>query len=456
MAQDILAIIGGVPSLGKLDTLERNVQAKGAGTPEIEQALQDKYAEFGRIMVEQKTGLDLADLSSAEKRIVNAIGRYVALQKRDGKNAEYTFRILRNRGLIDAAEVSVARSKVTQGFETLNQAEMRALSFEQIIVDNPEEFSARALWYANRTLGVANESDKPPADLGTLTQQRTERVLDWLADRANQHSGALNLYSNADVGALLGFDDLTRHGRVLGNVQSRLDFACYQAGVPPLGLCVVEYFANAWSREGRRWAFPVPDMRLAAQTYNWSGSTLAKVRANARLLPGQAAIPWRKELNERETYVRRWAEGLLIPFEQAGTATIPQPVVEDLEKTERKLLTRPPMVRERVSKSIERGSIGARLKRANGFRCQICDALGLETVGFIKLNGEPYVEAHHATPVSELEIGSLSATNIMILCANHHRQMHYGNVNIERTAATFILTLDEARITIRRFGQNNG
>ncbi len=456
MAQDILAIIAGVPGLDKLDTLERNIHAKGAGTPEIEQALQAKYAEFGRIMVEQKTGLDLADLSPAERRIVNAIGRYVALQKRDGKNAEYTFRILRNRGLIDAAEVTVARSKVTQGFEVLDQAEMRALSFEQIIVDHPEEFSARALWYANRTLGVASDSDKPPADLGTLTQQRTERVLDWLADRANQHGGALNSYSNADVGALLGFDDLTRHGRVLGNIMSRLDFACYQAGVPPLGLCVVEHFANAWSREGRRWAFPVPEMRLAAQNHHWSTLTLEKVRANARLLPGQAAIPWRGELNEREEDVRRWAQGLLMTYEPASKAPIIEPIVDDLAEIERKLLARPPMVRERVSKFIERGSIGARLKHANGFRCQICEALELEPVGFIKLDGEPYVEAHHVTPVSEMEIGSLSATNIMILCANHHRHMHYGNVNIKRTAANFILTLEGTRITIKRFGQNDG
>lgn len=71
--------------------------------------------------------------------------------------------------MIDAAEVTVARSEVTHGFEVLDQAEMRALSFEQIIVDHPEEFSARAHWYANRTLGVASNSDKPPADLGTLT-----------------------------------------------------------------------------------------------------------------------------------------------------------------------------------------------------------------------------------------------------------------------------------------------
>ncbi|QNA86438.1 hypothetical protein G4G27_22485 [Sphingomonas sp. So64.6b] len=455
MAQDIFTVIAGVSSIAKLDTLERNIRERNAGSSEIEAAIDRKYAEFGREIVASKTGFDLDGLSPAEQRIVDAVGRYVGLQKREGKGAARTFQLLANRGLIEAAEVTVARSKVTQGFTVLEEADLKALSFEQIIADHPEEFSTRALWYANRTLGVANESDKPPADLGTLTQQRTERVLDWLADRADQHGGALNSYSNANVGALLGFDDLTRHGRVLGNIQSRLDFACYRAGVPPLGLCVLEHFANAWSQEARRWVFPVPDMRLAAQTYNWSGSIIAKVRANARLLPGQAAIPWRKELNEHEADVRRWAEGLLMPSESASTAPTLEPAVEDLAEIERKLLTRPPIVRERVSKFIERHSIGARLKRANGFRCQICDALGLESVGFIKLDGEPYVEAHHATPVSAMEIGSLSATNIMILCANHHRQMHYGNVNMERTTATFILTLDGTRITIRRFGQND-
>lgn len=62
MAEDVFAFIAGVAGLDKLDTLERNIHAKGACTPGIEQALQAKYAEFGHVMVEQKTGLDLADL----------------------------------------------------------------------------------------------------------------------------------------------------------------------------------------------------------------------------------------------------------------------------------------------------------------------------------------------------------------------------------------------------------
>lgn len=456
MAQDILTTIARVSSIEKLETLERNIQHRQADTSEIEAAIDGKYAEFGRGIIAAKTGLDIEDLSPAEQRIVDATGRLVGLMKRDGKSASRTFQILRNRGLIEAAEVTVARSKVTEGFNILEEAGLKALTFEQIIVDHPDEFSARALWHARRTLRLPNDSEKPPADLGTLTQQRTERVLDWLAGRAAKNGGLLSGFTNAEIGTMLGFDDLARHGRVQGNIQSRLDFACYRAGVPPLGLCVIEHFANAWSQEGRSWAFPVQSMRSAAQSFDWSKVVFDELRANARLLPGQAAIPWRQEFSEREENVRKWAEGLKEAAVVASPPVAALPSGEDLAEIERKLLNRRPEVRERISKTIERGSVGAQLKRANDFRCQICDALGNDAVGFIKRDGEPYVEAHHATPVSAMEIGSLSATNIMILCANHHRQMHYGNVRIQRTQKEFILMFAGHRITIQRFGQNDG
>jgi hypothetical protein len=38
MAQDIFAIVTRAPGLNKLDTHERNIHAKGADTPETEQA----------------------------------------------------------------------------------------------------------------------------------------------------------------------------------------------------------------------------------------------------------------------------------------------------------------------------------------------------------------------------------------------------------------------------------
>lgn len=448
MAKDLPTIIAGVADLKGLATLERRIKERGAGTPEIGVAIEAKYSEFGRVLVAQKIGFDLEDLNPAEERIVNAVGRYVALQKRDGKGAARTFQLLTNRGLIEAAEVTVAKSKVTQGYEVLEAADLKALSFEHIIVDYPQEFSARALWYARRTLGLPNDSDKPPADLGTPTQQRTELVFDWLAQRAQDHGGQLSGYSNADVGAVLGFNDLTRHGRVLGNITSRIDFACYQSNVPPLGLCAVSPFANAWSQESRSWTFPIRSMQSAAQGFDWKPSILDDIWRAVRLLPGQAAIPWRKEINGRENEIRQWAEGLK-PSPSASSEPAKAPL-KSLD--ERELLGRKPAVRERISKLIERGSIGSQLKKANGFRCQLCEAMGLETVSFLKPNGEPYVEAHHAIPVSELEVGSLSATNIMILCANHHRQMHYGDVRIDRGPTEFWVTIDGYQFSIKRFG----
>ena len=327
-----------------------------------------------RILVEtsfpQKTGLDLSDLSPAEQRIVDATGRYVGLQKRDGKGAARTFQLLANRGLIEAAEATVSKSKVTQGFTVLDDADLRALSFEQIIVDHPQEFSARAIWYARRTLGLPNDSEKPPADVGTMTQQRTEKVFDWLIQRAREWHGTLQGYANTDIGAILGFDDLTRYGRVLGNIQSRIDFACYEQGVPPLGLCVLEHFANAWAQEERRWRFPVSQMRDSAQTFIWREEVLDKVRVGARLLSGQAAIPWRRELREREQSVRLWAEGLR-PTELNSEILEQSADAARLAAQEAELLGKTPEVRERISKSIERGSIGQRRKRLTGYKCQI-------------------------------------------------------------------------------------
>lgn len=452
MAQDPVVTIRTVRTLDDLISLEHNIQRRAAETPEIRAAIEDRYADFGRAMVAEKTGLDLESLSPAEGRILNAIGRYVALQKRDRKGAPRTFQIIANRGLIDAAEITVAKSKVTQGFEVLDDADMRGLSFEQIIVDHPDEFSARALWYANRTLGYPNELAKPPADLGTVTQQRTEKLIDWLSARAHRSGGLLGGYTNAELGQHLGFTDLTRHGRHLGNMQSRIDFGCYKADVPPLGLCAVEHFARGWATEGRRWAFPVETMRESAQSFIWTDETLDRVRVNTRTLPGQAAIPWRKELAANEAGVRGWAESLK-PLEATPVAEseVDQSEALALIQTEQSLLGRRPEVTERVSRSIERGSIGQKLKRASGFKCQLCEALGLNPIGFLKANNEPYVEAHHATPVSALEVGSLSASNIMILCANHHRQMHYGTIALERDELEFIVNFDGEAIRIKRF-----
>ena len=53
-------------------------------------------------------------------------------------------------------------------------------------------------------------------------------------------------------------------------------------------------------------------------------------------------------------------------------------------------------------------------------------------------------------PVSAGQKGSLAAANIMTLCANHHRQMHYGFVDIKFAASHFIVTIEDVELEIPR------
>jgi 5-methylcytosine-specific restriction endonuclease McrA len=110
-----------------------------------------------------------------------------------------------------------------------------------------------------------------------------------------------------------------------------------------------------------------------------------------------------------------------------------------------------PEQKERVSRTIERGPIGALVKRANRFQCQLCAALCRDPIGFKKKNGEPYVEAHHVVPASTQQIGSLAALNVMTLCANHHREVHFGCAEIVVNDDMFEVLISGERVQIPRF-----
>jgi hypothetical protein len=454
MAMSVIEIIAKMDDFDKLESLEENILRSDALTPEVEQALRAKYSILGRALVASRTGLDLDDLTPAEERIVEATARYVGLQKREGKTANRTFQMLANRGLIETAEISVSKTKPTQGYVVLEDADLKALSFEQIIVDFPDEFSPRALWFARKTLGLPNESEKPPASEKLITQIRTDKLLAWYQSRLADRAGILAGHSNADVGFILGFTDLTKHGRVLGNITSRIDFACYKAGLPPLGLTAKHPFANAWNQQNRSWSFPVKTMADTAQSRRWTRDDLEAVLDRVADLPGQASIPWKKELAEREGAVREWAFALVPAEEIAPPPAISPALASEITKIadlERKAMHDTPEAKLKTGLVIERGPMGSAVKKANGYKCQICEAMGLHPHAFIKSNGVPYVEAHHVTPVSERQIGSLAASNILTVCANHHRQLHFGTVKVAILETEFAIVIDEQAITIRRF-----
>lgn len=123
---------------------------------------------------------------------------------------------------------------------------------------------------------------------------------------------------------------------------------------------------------------------------------------------------------------------------------------DQLAALERKYLDASPEVKTRVSKSIERGPVGRLVKKMTGFKCQVCAALGHDPIGFLKENGEPYVEAHHVMPVSTKQVGSLWASNVMTVCANHHRQLHYGGIQVSISDESFDLMVSETPPKIPR------
>lgn len=738
-------IIRGIATFEDLAQFEKNAERRGAIDAEVRQAIKARSTELGRALIRERTSLDLTDLTSAEEKIVEAVSEYVGVMKRRGKDATRTFMQLRNRGLTDAAEAAVAKLRPTQGFQTLADADLAALSYEQIIVDHPDEFSARALWYSRRTLGLPTGSDRPPAKAITPVQIRTERLVNWLRSRAESNGGHLPPHANAEAAAMLGLGDMHKFGRAFGNIQSRLDFACYVACLPPLGLAAEEPFARAWNQRHRSWAFPIQSMQAAIRAHVWIAGDFERVLSESESLPGQAHLSWEKEMSTNEAKVRVWAYGLQtiepaptgadetaapgnppwsrdelilaldlylrfrnaplgkdslevaelsaflgrmgrglgltdaetfrnangiymkmmnfrrfdpeytaggrvglvrgnkeeeviwnefsrdppalaaavagihaavdgatsanvaaattywvfvcnpkkwavdkflaqnierdtwgirpsdrerfapgqlgivrvgvdqrsaaerdgnapleagiyalcevesVAFDGTGASsefwapgaeraagwptvnirylksyasrplTIEQlrterpdvsrlllngfqaasfpiadrdfqavmallgedldelapspndnPVADQLAALERKYMNASPEVKVRVSKGIERGQVGNLVKKTNGFKCQVCEALGDNPIGFLKKNGEHYVEAHHVMPVSTKEVGSLSASNVMIVCANHHRQLHYGGIEVRIRDKIFELQMGGLPILIQR------
>jgi predicted HNH restriction endonuclease len=201
----------------------------------------------------------------------------------------------------------VAKSRPTRGYETLLEADLEDLSYEQIIVDHPEEFTPRALWYSRRTLGLSNRWPESPAEIDGKTQQHTERLVAWLAARAAAGNGVIAPFTNAEAAAALDFGEPEKAGRAAGNIQSRIDFACYELGLPPLGLTATVAYVAAWQDQGRSWAFPVVGMSNSARERVWTEGEFARIVRATRELPAKSRIAWETTVATDETRLKAWA-----------------------------------------------------------------------------------------------------------------------------------------------------
>ncbi|MCQ6958601.1 HNH endonuclease [Mucilaginibacter aquariorum] len=110
-----------------------------------------------------------------------------------------------------------------------------------------------------------------------------------------------------------------------------------------------------------------------------------------------------------------------------------------------------PEIRQRISSYIERGAIADKVKSLADFKCLICIAQNLNPYSFVKNNGDPYVEAHHVEHVSTLKTGVLSINNIITVCPNHHRQLHFGrSVLFAQTDSHFTFEIDGVKMNVQK------
>jgi hypothetical protein len=150
----------------------------------------------------------------------------------------------------------------------------------------------------------ANPGSREKSPGTSTVQADTERVIEWLRE-LSQISEGHPKFTNADVARTLG---KKRPGQELGNLMSRLDFACYVAGLPSLGCTAEKPFADAWQQQNRTWKWPIRKMRAAARAHSWSSTDFDLIlQETQRLSYGLGRVAWNDELARNDNKIMAWA-----------------------------------------------------------------------------------------------------------------------------------------------------
>ena len=307
MDERLTKTITSLSSWSDLAQFEENARDRNRLTAEVKAALDAQSTLLGRTFISEKTGLNLTKLSTAEEKIVYVVSEYIGIMQRRGKYPGRTLEQLKNRGLLGSVEIAVSRATPTLGFENLTDADRKELSYEQIVVDYPDEFSPRAVWFSRKALRLTNESDSAPTATDGDTQSQTATLILHIKNAAAVNDGVIPSFTNADSAALLHMQDMSRFGRTVGNIQSRIDFACYLCGLPPLGLAADAPFEKAWAQDNREWPFPVVAMQAVAQSKVWTDEEFDQIIREIERLPSKAHYSWRDALATDEQKVKNWA-----------------------------------------------------------------------------------------------------------------------------------------------------
>lgn len=163
--------IESITTARELAVFWREVVANGEVSPGLLEALKARAIEIGRPIVAQRTGIDRSTLSPVEAKIFDAVSAYLAV---NGKGS-YTLGAMKRHGLKEAVEGAVRRRG--RGLKALTQANLAELSYEEIVLAHPTDFSPDAVWYARRNLSLPNEGRRPSSTTRNSDWDHDELVL---------------------------------------------------------------------------------------------------------------------------------------------------------------------------------------------------------------------------------------------------------------------------------------
>lgn len=203
------------------------------------------------------------------------------------------------------------------------------------------------------------------------------------------------------------------HARAIAQVCDLLDAAAAHARVPPLALNAVRETSGHFNRKA--WKKGVPPehreriIRLSS-SHRFSAQDFKAIAKALKELEGRgnrAAWDW----------VRKTRPNLLDELVSTSLAQDDQEASNDaindlgVDKPEKIVGVSQTYQRDpKVRKAVE--------LRAKG-KCEHCGKLG-----FRKSDGTFYVETHHIIALAE--DGADRVSNVIALCADHHREAHYG------------------------------
>jgi len=233
-----------------------------------------------------------------------------------------------------------------------------------------------------------------------------QRLLPILAEAARRKKP----YTYKSAAKALGRDP-RRNARMVAQVCDLLDAAAAIAGVPSLALFTVREATGAINTKAwRKGEFP-PGLRDAivsrASLHTFTRHDFAAIKSALDSLAG---------MSNRAAWAKFWASGPQLNLYRSLTGADPAPNFDAIND----IGADAPLI---ITTSSTRYARDERIRNAvllrAGGQCELCGAQG-----FLRDDGSRYLESHHIIALAKE--GPDRMSNVIALCANEHREAHFG------------------------------